>query len=98
MQCEVIYGLAEIKQFSNFKDGRMYSYGYSIHRDRNGYEMSRTIPRVLSSIGFDNGTPFTEDDYSKIIDSKAITSRFTLTGKARRVLGKLKRFACFPGK
>ncbi|MEE8598693.1 MAG: hypothetical protein V3S69_04165 [Dehalococcoidales bacterium] len=42
------------------------NYSYSIERDRSGLEVSRTEPWELSSIGWDDGTPLTEDEFSRI--------------------------------
>ena len=53
----------ELKQFHKFEGGKMVSYGYSIERDRHGREVSRTEPEALSFIGWDDGTPFTNEDY-----------------------------------
>jgi hypothetical protein len=58
-----IGNVVELKQFYKFEGGKMVSYGYSIERDRHGCEVSRTEPEALSSIGWDDGTPFTNEDY-----------------------------------
>jgi len=55
----------EPRTFHKFENGRMVSYCYSIERDRSGREVSRTEPTRLGSIGYDDGTPFTEQDYMK---------------------------------
>ena len=93
MNLEMVFGSAEIKQFDRFEEGRMVSYGYSIHRDRNGDEVSRTAPTHLGSIGWNDGSPFTEDDYKKII-----TPHSTLNRKAWSFWGKLKNRIRFPVK
>ena len=59
-------GYVEPRTFHKFENGRMVSYCYSIERDRNGVETSRTEPTKLGSIGYDDGVDFTEDDYEHI--------------------------------
>lgn len=61
-----ILGHAELKQFNKFEGGRMVCYGYSISYDKDGKETSRTDPSSLSSIGWDDGSPFTENDYKTL--------------------------------
>lgn len=58
-----IFGRRELRQFNKFENGRMVVYAYSIDYDQHGNEVSRTEPSALSSIGWDNGSPFTEADY-----------------------------------
>jgi len=59
--------ITELKQFKKFESGRMVSYGYSISRDYNGKEISRTNPEIISTVGFSNSTPFTEKEYNRIM-------------------------------
>ena len=59
-------GYVEPRTFHKFENGRMVSYCYSIERDRNGVEISRTEPMKLGSIGYDDASEFTEDDYRHI--------------------------------
>ncbi len=49
--------------FHKFENGRMVTYHYSIKRDINGIETSRTEPQPLGSVGYDDGSVFAEDDY-----------------------------------
>lgn len=56
----------ELKQFHKFEGGEMVCYGYSIERDPHGREVSRTEPTAISSIAWDDGTPFTNEDYLAI--------------------------------
>ena len=63
---DMIFGHMELKQIDKFENGRLVSYGYSIKYDRNGKEVSRTEPFFLISIGYDDGTPFTEADYNEL--------------------------------
>ena len=58
----MIYGTVEPKTFDKFEGGRMVTYGYAIHRDREGVETHRTEPKPLGSIGWSDGKPFTEKD------------------------------------
>jgi len=60
----------EPKTFRKFENGSMSTYYYSIKRDRNGVELSRTEPEKISSIGFDNGKPFTESEYNRIMEAR----------------------------
>ena len=53
--------------FKKFENGKMNTYGYSIERDINGFEVKRTDPMLISSIGYDNGEPFTEKEYNRIM-------------------------------
>jgi hypothetical protein len=62
-----IFGRSEIKQFDKFEGGKMVSYGYSISYDAFGNETSRTEPSALGAIGWDDGSPFTEHDYTNLI-------------------------------
>lgn len=59
-------GTVEPKIFNEFENGRMVTYGFSIHRDENGIETHRTAPRILSSIGWANGESFTKKDFREI--------------------------------
>lgn len=61
-----VFGYSELKQFNRFENGRMVCYGYSISYDLNGIEQSRTEPEAISSIGWDNGEPFTPIDAIKL--------------------------------
>jgi len=63
---EAMYGSVEPKTFYKFENGRMFSYCYSINRDINGFETSRTEPLKLGSLGYDDGSEFTEEDYNRI--------------------------------
>jgi hypothetical protein len=63
-------GSIEPKTFSKFENGLRVTYGYAIHRDAEGNETHRTEPTVLSSVGYEDGTPFTEDDYNSIMVKK----------------------------
>ena len=63
MKVQMIYGHIELKQFNNFENGRMVSYAYRIDYDQNGKETKRTEPEPLSSVGWVDGSPFTEIDY-----------------------------------
>ncbi|WP_373033876.1 hypothetical protein [Sulfurovum sp.] len=64
---KVIFGSVEPKVFYKFEGGKMVAYSFAIHRDSDGMETHRTPPEALSSIGYSDGSPFTEDDYSAII-------------------------------
>ena len=59
-------GTVEPKTFKKFENSRMVTYGFSIHRDKDGIETHRTKPEPFGSVGWDNGEPFTKDDYNKI--------------------------------
>lgn len=61
------YDTCEFKQFQEFQNGRMVTFGYRINYDRHGKETGRTEPERLSSIGWDDGSPFTEDDYRELM-------------------------------
>jgi hypothetical protein len=63
---KISFGSVEPKTFYKFEDGRMVCYIFSIHRDINGIETHRTTPEPISSIGYEDGTPFTEEDYKRI--------------------------------
>lgn len=41
---EILYGHVESKYFYRVEDGALVYYGYSIHYDRSGKEVSRTDP------------------------------------------------------
>jgi hypothetical protein len=62
IKCSAIFGSSEIKMFDKFENGRMVSYGYSISYDGAGNETGRTDPTVISSIGWDDGSPFAKAD------------------------------------
>jgi hypothetical protein len=62
----VIFGSVEPRTFNKFEDGKMVTYSYAIHRDRDGVETHRTAPEKLSSIGWHDDTPFTKTDYEKL--------------------------------
>lgn len=64
-----VYGSVKPVTFFKFENGRMVSYSYAIHLDREGNETHRTEPEPLGSIGYDDGTPFTETDYLKFKDT-----------------------------
>ena len=61
-----IYGYVKLKQFTKFEGGRLVYYSYSITYNRQGKELSRTEATPLSSIGWDDGSPFTKTDYIKL--------------------------------
>jgi predicted ATP-dependent endonuclease of OLD family len=69
IKVSVIYGHSELKQFIKFESGRMVYYSYRIDYDRNGNETGRTEPIAISSLGWNNGEPFTESDYENIRNS-----------------------------
>jgi hypothetical protein len=66
----IVFGAVEIKTIKKFENGRMVTYGYGIHRNFDGVETHRTEPKPISSIGFGNGTPFTENDYNSLMLAK----------------------------
>lgn len=49
---EVLYGSVESKVFYQYENGGLASYGYSIHYDREGNEVSRTEPSKIGLILF----------------------------------------------
>lgn len=57
-------GHSEARLLDKFENGRMVTYGYSVDYDQNGAEISRTDPYKLGSIGWSDGSAFTEEDYS----------------------------------
>jgi len=61
-----ILGRKELKTYLVFEDGKMVAYCYSIDYDRDGNEVGRTEPEPLSSIGWSDGSPFTQADYNNI--------------------------------
>jgi hypothetical protein len=63
----ITLGSVEPKTLNKFENGRMVTYSFSIHRDQHGIETHRTEPKRLSSIGWDDGTPFTEREYNKLV-------------------------------
>jgi hypothetical protein len=56
----------ELKSFDKFENGRLVHYSYSIERDRDGNEVSRTEPEAISSLGWSDGSPFTQSDLNEI--------------------------------
>ncbi len=62
-EIKIAFGHSEPRQFHKFENGRMVCYSYRIDYDRDGKETGRTDPSPLSSIGWDDGSPFTEADY-----------------------------------
>jgi len=62
----MIFGYSELKQFHSFEEGKMISYGYRVDYDRYGCEVKRTRPEPLSSVGWDNSSPFTEEEYNQL--------------------------------
>lgn len=59
-------GYIEPRTFHKFEHGQMVGYCYSVEYDSNGKEISRTEPTRLGSIGFFDGSDFTEEDYKNI--------------------------------
>ena len=68
IDCKVttLYGSLELCEYNALVDGRLVWYSYSITRDREGREISRSDPAPLSSIGWDDGSPFTAQDLEKL--------------------------------
>ena len=66
------FGSVEPKVEYREEDGMVVAYSYSIRRDKNGTEVSRTEPTALSGIGYCNGKPFTLKDLEKLNERKAI--------------------------
>lgn len=64
MKAVLSFGSVEPRTLNKFENGRMVVYGYAIFRDKDGVETHRTEPEALSSMGWDNGQPFTEKDYN----------------------------------
>ena len=60
-------GSVEPRTFHKYENGRMVGYCYSIERDRDGREIGRTEPTRLGSLGWDDGSEFTESDYNNLI-------------------------------
>lgn len=60
---DILYGQTELKELKKFEGGKMVTYSYSIHRDREGKEISRTEPTPISSLGWSDNKPFTDTDY-----------------------------------
>ena len=60
----ISFGAVQPMTFHEFENGKMISYCYSIKRDRHGMEKSRTEPTRLGSLGYDDGSDFTEDEYN----------------------------------
>ncbi len=65
-KCSAFYGYKELKQFNKFENGRMVSYGCSITYDQKGIEVSRTEPESTGFVEWDNGSPFTKDDFIQL--------------------------------
>ena len=61
-----IFGYSEVKTLLKFEDGVMNNYSYKINYDRKGSEKGRTKPILMSTIGWDDGKPFTEKDYEEL--------------------------------
>lgn len=66
IKLDMLLGRIELQTFRKFENGRMITYSYGISYDQNGVETGRTEPTEISSIGWDNGEPFTEADYRKL--------------------------------
>jgi len=75
-----IYGHVVPKQIREFKNGRMITSCYSIQYDKDGAEIGRTKPLKISSVGYDNGAPFTENEYNRVtrkeFDKPSLFSEF----------------------
>jgi len=56
----------EARTFNRFENGRMTTYSYSIERNKYGVVVSQTEPMAIGSIGWDDGTPFTEEDCFRV--------------------------------
>lgn len=63
-------GSIEPRTFCRFEGGRMVTYCFSIHRDRDGVVTYRSTPSRLSSAGWDDGSDFTQADYDDLITGK----------------------------
>jgi hypothetical protein len=63
---KLIMGRSELREIRKFENGRMVFYSYRIDYDQNGVETGRTEPEAISSIGWDDGSPFTEIDYESL--------------------------------
>ena len=63
MSVNISFNTLECKTIHKFEGGRVVTYGYSIELDRQGIEVTRTEPEPISSIGWDDGRPFMEEDY-----------------------------------
>lgn len=79
----IAFGNVEPKTFNKFENGRMVTYGFSIHRDENGVETHRTKPSPLGSLGYQNGKPFTEREYNELTESEHCSGCGTRTGGGR---------------
>ena len=64
----VFFGRTELKEFHKFEGGKMVSYGYRIDYDQHGNETGRTEPSAISSMGWGDGSPFTEHDYKELME------------------------------
>ena len=61
-----IFGYTVLKEFNKFEDGKMKTYGYSIKYGRDGDEVSRTEPTLLSAVVWSDGSPFTQNDFEEL--------------------------------
>lgn len=61
-----VFGVAVLKQYVKFENGKMVTYGYSIRLDKDGKEVSRSEPKKLTSICWGDGFLFTEEDLYNI--------------------------------
>lgn len=62
IKCTPVFGYVGLKGEYREENGRVVYYSWSVRYDINGKEVSRTEPEVMSSIGWDDGSPFTLDD------------------------------------
>ena len=62
MLVDINIGHVEMHENNTFKNGKMFTYGFSIKYDRKGNEVSRTDPILLSIIGYSDNSNFTEKD------------------------------------
>jgi hypothetical protein len=68
---ELSLGSVESKIFHKFEDGRLVYYSYAIHYDKNRIKTLKTEPTPISSIGWDDKSPFTKSDYHNLISKKS---------------------------
>jgi len=66
----LLLGSVEPKTVYREEGGRVACYSYAIHRDQYGRETHRTEPEPLSSIGYDDGTTLTMEEFNRIKDEK----------------------------
>lgn len=59
-------GYSEICGYHKFEDGKRNRYSYSIQRDNQGVEISRTDPILVSSMDWGEGGPLTLAEYNGI--------------------------------